>query len=136
MVMCRPRQGFLENHLAQLFHVLASTVRRIFVAWANFMIFKFGQINNWPSRKIIDNTMPKYFKGKYKSTRVIILTVLRLDVKCQAACSWMENFSVPTKITQLWKVWLVFLQVEQWHLLVNCIQVLSLIEKFSKGVDF
>ena len=30
MVMCRLRQGFLKDHLAQLFYVSASTVSRIF----------------------------------------------------------------------------------------------------------
>ena len=36
------------------------------------MFFKFGQINIWPSRKVIDTTMPESFKGKYKSIRVIV----------------------------------------------------------------
>ena len=67
IVMCRLRQGFLEDYLAQLFNVSASTVSRIFVTWVNFVSFKFGQINIWPTRKVID-TMPKSFKGRYKST--------------------------------------------------------------------
>ena len=72
MVMCRLRQEFPEDHLAQLFNVSASTVSRIIIPWVNFMSFKFGQINIWPSRKVIDSTMPEAFKGKYKSSRVII----------------------------------------------------------------
>ena len=63
IVMCRLRQGFLEDYLAQLFNVSASTVSRIFVTWVNFVFFKFGQINIWPTRKVID-TMPKSFKGR------------------------------------------------------------------------
>ena len=49
------------------------------------MFFKFGQMNIWPIRKVM-NAMPESSKGRYKSTRVI-MTVLRLDVKHQAACS-------------------------------------------------
>ena len=88
MVMCRLRQGFPEDHLAQLFNVSASTVRRIFVTWVNFMFFKFGQINIWPSRKVID-TMPKSFKGRYKSTRVIIDCT---EVRCQMPSSLQLNW--------------------------------------------
>ena len=87
IVMCRLRQGFPEDHLAQLFNVSASTVRRIFVTWVNFMFFKFGQINIWPSRKVID-TMPKSFKGRYKSTRVIIDCT---EVRCQMPSSLQLN---------------------------------------------
>ena len=134
IVMRRLRQGFLEDHLAQLFKVSASTVCTIFITWVNFMFFKFGQMNIWPIRKVM-NAMPKSSKGRYKSTRVI-MTVLRLDVKRQAACSWIKNFSVLTKITQLWKVWLVFLLVEQWNSEVYCKWVLSTIGKLSEGVDF
>ena len=88
MVMCRLRQGFLEDHLAQLFNVSASTVSRIIITWDNFMFFKFGQINIWPSRKVIDTTMPEAFKGKYKSTRVIIDCT---EVRCQMPSSLQLN---------------------------------------------
>lgn len=86
--MCRLRQGFPEDHLAQLFNVSASTVSRIIITWVNFMFFKFGQINIWPSRKVIDTTMPESFKGKYKSTRVIIDCT---EVRCQMPSSLQLN---------------------------------------------
>jgi len=88
MVMCRLRQGFPEDHLAQLFNVSASTVSRIIITWVNFMFFKFGQINIWPSRKVIDTTMLESFKGKYKSTRVIIDCT---EVRCQMPSSLQLN---------------------------------------------
>lgn len=74
MVMCRLRRGFHEGHLhvAHLFNVSTSTVSRIFIMLFNFMHFKFGHINIWQSREVIDRTMPEAFKSKYKSTRVII----------------------------------------------------------------
>ena len=57
LVMCRLRQGFREEHLSQLFQVSTSTVSRIFISWINFMYLKLRQINIWPSREVIDNTM-------------------------------------------------------------------------------
>ncbi|XP_078377811.1 uncharacterized protein LOC144660965 [Oculina patagonica] len=88
MVMCRLRQGFPEDHLAHLFNVSTSTVSRIFITWVNFMYFKFGQINIWLSRKLVDATMPESFKIKYKSTRVIIDCT---EVKCQMPSSLQLN---------------------------------------------
>ena len=72
IVMCRLRQGFHEDHLAHLFNVSTPTVSRIVITWINFMYFKFGHINIWPSREVIDRTMPEAFKNKYGSTPVII----------------------------------------------------------------
>ena len=36
------------------------------------MYLKFGQINIWPSQRLVRDTMPEIFKGKYPYTRVII----------------------------------------------------------------
>ena len=88
MVMCRLRQGFPEDHLANLFDVSTPTVRRIFITWVNFMYFKFGQINIWPSREIVSTTMPESFKSKYKSTRVIIDCT---EIRCQMPSSLQSN---------------------------------------------
>ena len=63
LVMSTLRQGFHENHLATLFNVSTSTVSRIVITWMNYIYFKFGHINIWPSREVIDGTMPKAFKG-------------------------------------------------------------------------
>jgi hypothetical protein len=59
LVMCRLRQGFHEEHLAHLFDISLSTVSRIFITWINFMFLKLGWLNIWPSREIIDRTMPE-----------------------------------------------------------------------------
>ena len=88
MLMCRLRQGFHEDHLAHLFNVSTSTVSRIFITWINFMYFKFGHINIWHSREVVDRTMPEAFQSKYKSTRVIIDCT---EVKCQMPSSIQLN---------------------------------------------
>ena len=98
--MCRLRQGFPEDHLAQLFNESASTVSRIFITWVNFMFFKFGQINIWPSRKVI-NAMPEPFKGRYKSIRVIVdCTEVRFQMPSSLQLNW-ELFSAYKSHTTL-----------------------------------
>jgi hypothetical protein len=79
-VMCRLRQGFREEHLANLFGVSTATISRILISWINFMYLKLGQLNIWPSRKAVDKFMPESFKKKYPSTRVIIDCT---EVRCQ-----------------------------------------------------
>ena len=88
LVMCRLRQGFREDHLGHLFHVSTSTVSRIFITWINFMFLKLGQINIWPSRNVIDQTMPEDFKKKYSTTRVIIDCT---EIRCQMPSSLHLN---------------------------------------------
>ena len=88
LVMCRLRQGFAEMHLAHLFKISQSTVSRIFISWINFMYLKLGQINIWPSRKVVDESMPEAFKEKYPSTRVIIDCT---EVRCQMPSSLLLN---------------------------------------------
>ena len=65
LTLCRLRQGFAKTHLAHLYNVAQPTVNKLF-------IFKLGQINIWPSREVVDETMPQDLKGKYPNTRVII----------------------------------------------------------------
>ena len=65
-------QGFAELHLAHLFNVSQPTVSRIFISWIDYMYLKLGHINIWPSRNLVNETMPHDFKEKYPTTRVII----------------------------------------------------------------
>ena len=88
ITLCRLRQGFAELHLAQLFNVSQSTVSRIFITWVNFMYLQLGQINIWPSRELVNETMPEDFKAKYPTTRVIIDCT---EVRCEMPSSLFLN---------------------------------------------
>ena len=72
LVMCRLRQGIPEEQLSHLLDISTSTVSRIFISWINFMYLRLGQLNIWPTRQVIIETMPEDFKQKYSSIRVII----------------------------------------------------------------
>jgi len=58
LVMCKLRQGFAELHLGLLYNISQSTVSIIIISGVNFMYLMFGQLNIWPSRKVVDDTMP------------------------------------------------------------------------------
>ena len=105
-VMCWLRQGFAERHLRHLYNVSQSTVSWIVISWVNFMYLWFGQLNIWPCRKVMDDTMPQDFQSKYPNTRAIIDCT---EFKCQSSfCYWTLSCFVHTKITQSWNAWLQF----------------------------
>lgn len=86
--LCRLRQGFAELHLAHLFNVSQPTVSRIFISWIDYMYLKLGHINIWPSRNLVNETMPHDFKEKYPTTRVIIDCT---EVRCEMPSSLLLN---------------------------------------------
>ena len=88
IVLCRLRRGFSEKHLAHLYGVAQSTVSRIFVPWINYMYLKFGQICIWPSKEVVQATMPADFKEKFPTTRVIIDCT---EVRCEMPRSLLLN---------------------------------------------
>lgn len=88
IVMCRLRLGSHADHLYHLFDVSTSTVSKILITWINFMYLKFGHINIWPSRKVVERTVPEAFKSKYKSTRIIIDCT---EIRCQMPSSLQLN---------------------------------------------
>ena len=88
IVLCRLRRGFSERHPANLYGVAQSTVSRIFIQWINFMYLKFGQICIWPSKAVVQQTMPLDFKEKFPTTRVIIDST---EVFCEMPSSLLLN---------------------------------------------
>ena len=88
IVLCRLRRGFSEKHLAHLYGVAQSTISRIFIPWINYMYLKFGQICIWPSKEVVQATMPADFKEKFPTTRVIIDCT---EVRCEMPSSLLLN---------------------------------------------
>ncbi len=62
----------MEQDLADRFEISQSTTCRIILTWINFLFLKFKQISIWPPRDFIRSHMPRQFKEKYPTTRVII----------------------------------------------------------------
>jgi len=72
LVLVRLRLGLMEQDLADRFEISQSTTSRIILTWINFLFLKFKQIPIWPPRDFIRSHMPRQFKEKYPTTRVII----------------------------------------------------------------
>ena len=87
-VMCRLREGFREEHSANLFGVSTPTISRILISGINFMYLRLRQLNIWPSREAVDNIMPEDFKKKYPLTRAIIDCT---EIRCQMPSSLYLN---------------------------------------------
>ena len=88
IMLCCLRRGFSERHLAHLYGVAQSSVSRLFVSWINFMYLKFGQVCIWPSKSVVQATMPADFKEKFPSTRVIVDCT---EVFCEMPSSLLLN---------------------------------------------
>ena len=64
---------FIDHQLiAYFFGISESTVSKIFSAWIEYIYSQFKELDIWPSKKVIVDTMPDDFKKLYPSTRVII----------------------------------------------------------------
>ena len=72
LVLIRLRLGTFEKQLAHMFDVSISTVQRICVSWINLMYLRLGSINIWPSKSIIEQTMPASMKEKFPNLTWII----------------------------------------------------------------
>ena len=51
---------------------LPQLLQELFSTWINFLYLKFNEIPMWPPRDLVHANMPKQFKEKYPTTRVII----------------------------------------------------------------
>ena len=72
LTLCRIKAGLFEQDLANRFQISQSTVSHIITSWINFMYAKFKEVPTWPSRQVIDRSMPYQFENLYPSTRCII----------------------------------------------------------------
>lgn len=72
LFLCRLRVGLFETDLAQRFSISAGSASNIFLSWENFFYLRLGTLNIWPTREVVDQTMPISFREKYPTTRVII----------------------------------------------------------------
>ena len=70
MYMTLLTNGFARSHLAWLFKISESTVTRYLITWTNFCYFSLGAIPIWPSREVIDSTMPQRFKDIIDCTQL------------------------------------------------------------------
>ena len=72
LTLCRLRCGLMEQDLAYRFNISQATVSRIFIAWVNFLYYRFIELPIWPTKGQVQELMPFQFKQQYPNTRIII----------------------------------------------------------------
>lgn len=72
LVLMRLRLGLLLEDLADRFHISVTTCGTIFNKWIDYLDVQLAFLVKWPSKDIIQETMPTSFRTKYPNTRVII----------------------------------------------------------------
>ncbi|XP_071148569.1 uncharacterized protein [Mytilus edulis] len=71
-VLMRLRLGLFVRDIAERFKISESTFSKYFSSWLSLLYEELKVINPFPSREIVDRTMPDAFKTRYPKTRVII----------------------------------------------------------------
>ncbi|XP_065665412.1 uncharacterized protein LOC136086846 [Hydra vulgaris] len=72
LVLTRFRLGLLVEDMALRFDISSNHVSRIIVTWTDFLHSQMRMLPIWATKQTVKETMPKYFKEKYESTRVIL----------------------------------------------------------------
>jgi hypothetical protein len=72
LVLMRLRLGLIVEDLGCRFGISKSTCSTIINLWIDYLSIKLKFLIAWPSRELIDRTMPKKFLSAYPKTRVII----------------------------------------------------------------
>jgi len=72
LVLMRLRLGLLVEDLAFRFQVSTSTCSVIINKWIDYLSIKLEFLLTWPTRNVIDMTMPAKFRTVYPRARVII----------------------------------------------------------------
>ena len=72
LVLMRLRLGLLLEDLAFRFCISKSTCSSIVDVWIDYLSVKLDFLVSWPSREIVNETMPSQFQEKHSDCRVII----------------------------------------------------------------
>jgi len=72
MTLIKLRTAKDDFELSILFDISEKVVSQVFICWLNFLFYQLSEIDFWPSRLVVSETMPVQFKAKFPTTRVII----------------------------------------------------------------
>ncbi|KAK6169859.1 hypothetical protein SNE40_020834 [Patella caerulea] len=72
LTLMKLRQAKEDLELSIFFKVSESTVSQLINVWINFLYFQLKEINIWPEKSIVQETMPSNFKSAFPTTRVVL----------------------------------------------------------------
>lgn len=72
MTLIKLRLAKDDFELSILFDISEKLVSKVFICWLNFLFYQLSEIDFWPSRQVVSETMPMHFRAQFPTTRVII----------------------------------------------------------------
>lgn len=72
ITLMKLRQSKDDVELSLLFQISPKTVYKVISVWVNFMYYQLNELNLWPTRKAVNQHMPKGFGRLFPTTRVIL----------------------------------------------------------------
>ena len=103
--LCKMKLGLSYSALGVLFSVDRKTISRIFISTLEYLVIKCQKFVTWPSKEIVQSTMPEEFRNMYENCRVIIdCTEIKIDqassveAKVQTYSHYKKGFTIKVLI--------------------------------------
>lgn len=117
-VLMRLKVGLFIQDIAERFQISSASFSMIFTTWISLLHAELKFLNPFPSKDIINRTMPQSFKVKYPSTRVIIDCTELFIQTSSSILNQSLTFS-NTNTTQLSNIWLELARLVSSHLFLK-----------------
>lgn len=72
LTLMKLRLASEDFELATLFDLSEKCISKLLICWINFLYYQLSEIDIWPSRSVVTDTMPQRFKDNFPTTRVIV----------------------------------------------------------------
>ena len=136
LTLMKLRRAKEDTELGILFGISRTVVTQIINTWINFMYFQLKELNIWPEREVIDDTMPEDFKRKFPATRVILDATevpMQKPSNVIAQCATFSTYKNRNTLKTM--IGCTVPLVVPFHTLVTPMVVQPVIGKLSKGAS-
>jgi len=81
MTLMKLRLATNDFELSILFGISQKMVSKNFLTWINFMFYQLSEINFWPTKQAVSDTMPMQFKKNIFHQHELLSTLLNFQYK-------------------------------------------------------
>lgn len=99
--LCKMKLGLSYSALGVLFAVDRKTISRIFISTLEYLVVRCRNFVTWPSKEVVQATMPNEFREMYENCRVLIdCTEIKIDqassveAKVQTYSHYKKGFTI------------------------------------------